>query len=82
MIIRFVKAGVGGTPSEPGMIRFDRVVLRGGVLPDVVIIEFAVIDEGDETKGNCFESLVRKVLKLPNKPAVILLGIHLTRSIC
>lgn len=71
--VHFVKAGVGGTPSELGMIRFDRDVLRDGVIPDVVVIEFAVNDEGDETKGDCFESLVRKVLKLPNKPAVILL---------
>lgn len=71
--VHFVKAGVGGTPSELGMIRFDRDVLRDGVLPDVVMIEFAVNDEGDETKGDCFESLVRKVLKLPNNPAVILL---------
>jgi lysophospholipase L1-like esterase len=71
--VHFVKAGVGGTPSELGMIRFDRDVLRNGVNPDVVIIEFAVNDEGDETKGDCFESLVRKVLKLPNNPAVILL---------
>lgn len=71
--VHFVKAGVGGTPSELGMIRFDRDVLRDGVNPDVVITEFAVNDEGDETKGDCFESLVRKVLKLPNNPAVILL---------
>jgi lysophospholipase L1-like esterase len=71
--VHFIKAGVGGTPSELGMIRFDRDVLREGVTPDVVVIEFAVNDEGDETKGDCFESLVRKVLMLPNKPAVILL---------
>ncbi len=30
-------------------------------------------DEGDETKGDCYESLVRKVLKLPWRPAVVLL---------
>ena len=71
--VTFVKAGVGGTPSELGMIRFDRDVLRDGETPDVVVIEYAVNDEGDETKGDCYESLVRKVLSLPNKPAVILL---------
>lgn len=71
--IHFVKAGVGGTPSELGMIRFDRDVLRDSVQPDVVVVEFAVNDEGDETKGDCYESLVRKILKLPNHPAVILL---------
>lgn len=71
--VRFIKAGVGGTPSELGMIRFDRDVLREGEQPDLVVIEFAVNDEGDETKGDCYESLVRKVLKLPWRPAVVLL---------
>jgi len=72
--VHYVKAGVGGTPSELGMLRFDRDVLRDGtVSPDVVVVEFAVNDEGDETKGNCYESLVRKILKLENEPAVILL---------
>lgn len=72
--VRLVKAGVGGTPSELGMIRFERDVLRdGSVAPDIVVVEFAVNDEGDETKGNCYESLVRKILTLPNSPAVVLL---------
>ncbi|MDE6406547.1 MAG: SGNH/GDSL hydrolase family protein [Lachnospiraceae bacterium] len=72
--VQLVKAGVGGTPSELGMIRFERDVLRdGGRLPDIVVVEFAVNDEGDETKGNCYESLVRKILKLSNRPAVVLL---------
>ena len=71
--VRLIKAGVGGTPSELGMIRFDRDVLRGEEQPDLVVIEFAVNDEGDETKGDCYESLVRKVLNLPWKPAVVLL---------
>lgn len=70
----YVKAGVGGTPSELGMLRFERDILADGkVEPDIVVIEFAVNDEGDETKGKCFESLVKKALKLPNKPAVIIL---------
>lgn len=72
--MHFIKAGVGGTPSELGMIRFERDVLREGtVLPDLVVVEFAVNDEGDETKGVCYESLVRKILALSEKTAVILL---------
>ncbi|SDB35122.1 GDSL-like Lipase/Acylhydrolase family protein [Pseudobutyrivibrio sp. YE44] len=72
--IHYHKAGVGGTPSELGMLRFDRDVLEdGAVTPDIVVIEFAVNDEGDETKGNCYESLVRRALKLPNNPAVLLM---------
>ena len=78
--IRYRKAGVGGTPSELGMIRYERDVLRmrdDGVvaesLPDIVVLEFAVNDEGDETKGECYDSLVRKILAQENAPAVILL---------
>lgn len=72
--VHYVKAGVGGTPSEFGMLRYERDVLgEGTVEPDVVVVEFAVNDEGDETKGECYDSLVRKILNSENKPAVILL---------
>lgn len=72
--IHYVKAGVGGTPSELGMIRYDRDVRKDGAIePDVVIVEFAVNDEGDETKGVCFESLVRKIWNGASHPAVIIL---------
>lgn len=72
--VHFVKAGVGGTPSELGMIRYDRDVLRDGkVKPDIVVVEFAVNDEGDETQGVCYESLILNILSAENKPAVILL---------
>jgi len=73
--VRLIKAGVGGTPSEYGMIRFERDVLRNGtVRPDLIVIEFAVNDEGDETKGLCYESLIRKCLALSNDTAVVLLN--------
>lgn len=72
--VHYCKAGVGGTPSELGMIRYERDVLRDGkVTPDIVVVEFAVNDEGDETKGECYDSLVRKILSAQNRPAVILL---------
>ncbi len=72
--IHFVKAGLGGTPSELGVVRYDRDILRdGAVTPDIVVVEFAVNDEGDETKGNCYESLILKILSAENQPAVILL---------
>ena len=71
--VHYVKAGVGGTPSEFGMVRYERDVCKDGeIKPDLVIIEFAVNDEGDETEGVCFESLVMKVLQAENKPAVLL----------
>jgi len=72
--IHFIKAGVGGTPSELGVVRYDRDILRdGAVKPDIVIIEFGVNDNDDETKGACYESLCLKALSADNKPAVILL---------
>lgn len=72
--IHYVKARVGGTPSELGVIRYERDILRdGAVTPDVVVVEFAVNDEDDETKGNCFESLCLKIPSASNQPAVILL---------
>ena len=71
--VHYTKAGVGGTSSELGMIRYERDILGRGAAPDVVIVEFAVNDEGDETKGDCYETLVRKILFSENAPAVILL---------
>lgn len=72
--IHLIKAGVGGTPSQLGIIRYERDVLRdGNVKPDIVVIEFAVNDAGDETKGVCYESLALKALSADNAPAVILL---------
>lgn len=71
---QYIKAGVGGTPSELGLLRYERDVLQNGrIEPDIVIIEFAVNDEGDETHGECYEGLIRKVLNGPGRPAVILL---------
>ncbi|MGN1145025.1 MAG: SGNH/GDSL hydrolase family protein, partial [Acetatifactor sp.] len=36
--VKLIKAGVGGTPSELGMVRFERDVLREGtVVPDLVV---------------------------------------------
>lgn len=72
--VRLVKAGVGGTSSEFGIVRYDRDVRKdGAVEPDLVIVEYAVNDEGDETQGICYESLVRKILNGPSRPAVVLL---------
>ncbi len=71
--VKFVKAGVGGTPSELGVLRYDRdVTANGKVKPDIVIVEYAVNDGDDETKGVCYESLVKKIMKGENSPAVML----------
>lgn len=72
--IHYIKAGVGGTPSETGLMRYDRDITRNGtVQPDLVVVEFAVNDAGDETEGVFYESLIRHILKQPGSPAVIML---------
>lgn len=72
--VHFIKAGVGGTPSELGLTRYeDDVLRRGAVTPDVVVIEFAVNDAGDETNGVCYESLALMAIEGPGNPAVVLL---------
>lgn len=72
--VHFVKAGVGGTSSELGMVRYDRdVCAEGQTAPDLVVVEFAVNDEGDETEGESYDCLVRRILASPQEPAVILL---------
>ena len=75
--IYFVNAGVGGTASTFGLMRYDRdVTAKVGDedgLADLVIVEFAVNDYNEPSKHRCFESLVKKILSQPNEPAVILL---------
>lgn len=72
--VHFIKAGVGGTPSELGLCRYKKEILdEAGGNVDIVVIEFAVNDAGDETNGVCFESLARMAAAGPGHPAVILL---------
>lgn len=72
--IRYVKAGVGGTSSELGMVRYQKEICgEENVPPDLCIVEFAVNDEGDETGGESFDCLVRRILLEKNNPAVVLL---------
>ena len=75
--IHFVNAGVGGTPSTFGWMRYERDVVSrvddDDQLPDGVVIEFAVNDFGEPTNHQCYEAMVRDILSQPNEPAVILL---------
>ena len=77
--VKLVNAGVGGTPSTFGNMRYNRDIV-GRVraedadgLPDVVVIEFSVNDWQEPTHHRCYESMVREILEAPNEPAVILL---------
>ncbi len=75
--VAFINAGVGGTPSPFGWMRYERdVVARvddDDGLPDLVIIEFAVNDYGEVTDHQAYESMVKSILEQPNEPVVILL---------
>lgn len=72
--IHYRKAGIGGTDSELGMMRYERdICLNGKSEPDILVIEFAVNDMSDELEGGCYESLVRKALNGAGHPAVFLL---------
>ena len=75
--VRMINAGVGGTPSTFGLMRYQRDVVDRTTdpdgLPDLVIVEFAVNDYQEPTKHRCYESLVKTILSQPNRPAVILL---------
>ena len=77
--VHLVNAGVGGTPSPFGYMRYRRELVNRvpekdpDRLPDVVVIEFSVNDWQEETGHRCFESMVKEILEAPNEPAVILL---------
>ena len=77
--VALVNAGVGGTPSPFGYMRYGRDVLDRvpkedtDGLPDLVVIEFSVNDWQEPTGHRCFESMVKEILDAPNQPAVVLL---------
>ena len=72
--INFVNAGLSGTPSCLGAIRYKKDVLDVlGAEPDLFIIEFAVNDWNETTGTRAYESLVHDVLSQENNAAVILL---------
>ena len=74
-----VNAGVGGTPSPFGYMRYQREIVNrvpardADGLPDIVVIEYSVNDWQEPTHHRCFESMVKEILDAPNEPAVILL---------
>ena len=74
-----VNAGVGGTASPFGYMRYQREIVNrvpaedSDGLPDIVVIEFSVNDWQEPTGHRCFESMVKEILDAPNEPVVILL---------
>ncbi len=67
-------AGLSGTPSTLGLLRYDNdVVAELGTTPDLLVIEFAVNDDGSNFCERGFEGLVRKAVLANEETAVIAL---------
>ena len=72
--IKYVNAGLSGTPSSLGLMRYQQDVLDPlGEAPDILIIEFAVNDWQEATNGRAYESLVYEALTAKEDAAVICL---------
>ena len=69
-----VTAGLGGTPSALGIMRYRRDVTDGfgDAAPDLLLIEFAVNDTGECTGGRAYEALVLDALSASPDTAVLL----------
>ena len=68
----FNNAGLCGTPSTLGLLRYnDDVLLPLENELDLLIIEFAVNDGGEPTGGRAFECLIRNALESSKECAVI-----------
>ncbi len=71
--ITYCNAGLGGTPSALGVMRYERDVIDVlGDTPDILFIEFSVNDYQEATGGAAFESLVRRALQEDPDTAVCL----------
>lgn len=66
-----VNAGIGGTTSHFGAARADEDLLYAR--PDVVFVEFSVNDDDNAHFRECYEGLIRHILRCDWKPAVVLL---------
>lgn len=63
--VHYINAGVSGTPSSLGIIRYDNDILGKmdeGKTPDILFIEFAVNDYQECTSGGAYEGLIRRGL--------------------
>ena len=68
--LKFVNASISGTGSEIGIVRAQKDILDHN--PDIVFIEFAANNGSTDFYKQSYESLIRKVMGLPNDPAIVL----------
>jgi len=72
--VKFINAGLSGTPSALGVMRYGQDVLEPlGGNPDLLVIEFAVNDWQEVTCGRGYESLIYQALTDNPECAVILM---------
>ena len=72
--IKFDGAGLSGTPSMLGLIRYQADVVDVlGHTPDLLIIEFAVNDDASSANRRAFEQLIRQAYLADENTAVIAL---------
>lgn len=70
--IHFDCAGLSGTPSSLGLIRYQSDVVDVlGCNPDLLIIEFSVNDDGSSLNLRAFEQLIRQAYEANAETAVI-----------
>ena len=70
-LLKYVNAGISGTPSVLGITRLEQDVLRHE--PDIVFVEFAVNDNNQMPYRIVYESMIRKLLADECQPAVVLI---------
>lgn len=75
----WTNAGIGATDSYLAVHRVDNDVLADQ--PDIIFIEF-INDQDSEFYKTTMDSLVRKCLSLPNKPAVVLIEMTMEDGTC
>lgn len=67
--VHFINAGMSGTPSSLGVIRYQNDILNEmeymgyGKYPDILFVEFVVNDSGECTNGEAMESIIRQALE-------------------
>jgi len=70
--VHFDGAGLSGTPSVLGMIRYEQDVVETlGHIPDIFIIEFCVNDGGEAMFAKAHEALIRNALLANPETCVI-----------
>lgn len=68
----YVNGGIGGTSSHYGVARAVTDLLM--YEPDFVVVDFSVNDNADLFFQETYEGVIRKLLKWPSHPAIVLLN--------